>query len=237
MLLGFPAWIFTSYVGAQLILIALLWAVKQSGLAVIDDSNPAFQTSVAATAYALTLLIAIGFPWLVRQRKTTLSDIGLTRLPSWMDIFLSPAGLIVYLLASAALIAIFSAVVPGFDTSQAQEVGFQNLSGQSEYLLAFLTLIIIAPVAEEVLFRGYLFGKLKKYVPMWVAMIATSFLFGAAHGQWNVAIDTFALSIIMCSLREVTGSIWAGVLLHMMKNGIAFYFLFINPSFLNTIGG
>lgn len=237
MLIGLPAWIFTSYVAVQLVLIALLWVVKKTGLFVIDNNNPAYQTSVAAAVYALTLLIAIGIPWILRRRKTTLVDIGLTRLPSWMDILLSPAGLVIYLLASALLIAIFSAVMPGFDTSQAQEVGFQNLSGQTEYLLAFLTLIVIAPVAEEILFRGYLFGKLKQYVPVWAAIIATSILFGAAHGQWNVAIDTFALSIIMCSLREVTGSIWAGILLHMMKNGIAFYFLFINPSILNTLGG
>jgi len=41
----------------------------------------------------------------------------------------------------------------------------------------------------------------------------------------------------MIALREVTGSIWAGTLLHMLKNGIAFYFLFVNPTLLNTIGG
>jgi membrane protease YdiL (CAAX protease family) len=54
-------------------------------------------------------------------------------------------------------------------------------------------------------------------------------VFGAVHGQWNVAIDVFSLSLIMCGLREITGNIWAGALLHMLKNGLAFYILFINP--------
>ena len=94
-------------------------------------------------------------------------------------------------------------------------------------MLAFITLVVIAPVAEEVLFRGYLYGKLKKYVPVWAAILITSALFGLIHGTWNVAVDTFALSIILCLLRESTGGIWASILLHMIKNGIAFYFLFI----------
>jgi len=62
-----------------------------------------------------------------------------------------------------------------------------------------------------------------------VAALVTSLVFAAVHGQWNVAIDTFALSLVLCALREVTGTIWAGILLHMFKNAIAFYVLFIYP--------
>jgi membrane protease YdiL (CAAX protease family) len=93
-------------------------------------------------------------------------------------------------------------------------------------------LVVIAPFAEEILFRGYLYGKLRKSIPTWLAMVVTSALFGAIHAQWNVGVDVFVLSMVACSLREVTGGIWAGILLHMLKNGLAFYILFINPSFL-----
>jgi hypothetical protein len=102
--------------------------------------------------------------------------------------------------------------------------------------------VIIAPIAEEVLFRGYLLGKLKKSVPIWLAILITSLLFGAFHlvnsgnYSWNLAIDTFALSIVLCSLRVLTGSIWASILLHMVKNGIAFYLFFISPLLLVTLG-
>jgi membrane protease YdiL (CAAX protease family) len=47
--------------------------------------------------------------------------------------------------------------------------------------------------------------------------------------QWATALDTFALGIVAGSLRLLSGSIWAGMLLHAIKNGIAYYFLFINP--------
>ena len=117
-----------------------------------------------------------------------------------------------------------------------EDVGFRQLNQRYEYILAFTTLIIIAPIAEEILFRGYLYGKLKKFVPIWVAILVTSALFGSIHGAWNLAIDTFALSIVLCLLRESTGNIWASILLHMAKNGIAFYILFINPTLFTTLG-
>jgi membrane protease YdiL (CAAX protease family) len=62
-------------------------------------------------------------------------------------------------------------------------------------------------------------------------------LIAGASLQWNVAADTFALSLVLCTLRQITGNIWAGVLLHMIKNGIAYYFLFINPDLFRTLGG
>ena len=111
------------------------------------------------------------------------------------------------------------------------------MASQFEYVLAFISLVIVAPFAEEVLFRGYLFGKLQKYTSVWLSILITSLLFAVVHFQWNVGIDVFVLSIVLCLLRIVSGSLWPAILLHMVKNGVAFYFLFINPSLLSTLGG
>jgi len=229
-------WVLASFVVAQLVLVALLYVFNWIGVVFALDSAT-FNFVFAALSYALSLAIAVGVPWIVKKRRVSLADVGLSRLPSWMDIGMAPAGFVVYLLASASLVYVITQVIPGFNADQTQEVGFENISQRYEYLLAFITLVVVAPVAEETLFRGFLYGKLRKTVPIWLAMILTSVLFGAVHGQWNVGVDVFVLSLVMCSLREVTGSIWAGILLHMMKNGLAFYLLFINPSILHTIGG
>jgi membrane protease YdiL (CAAX protease family) len=64
-------------------------------------------------------------------------------------------------------------------------------------------------------------------MPAWLTTLVVSVLFGIAHGQWNVGIDVFALSVSMCVLRELTGSIWAGALVHIIKNLIAFIGVFV----------
>jgi membrane protease YdiL (CAAX protease family) len=236
-IVGLPIWVAMSFIAANFIIVIGLALAQAARIYIPDLEDPVFNTVFAALIYVLTLALTLGGPWLLRRRLTSKTDLGLSREPSWMDILLAPAGAVLYLFLSGLLVTLFSIGFPQIDLQQAQDVGFKNLSGNSQYLLAFITLVVVAPLAEEVLFRGYLYGKLRKHGPIWLSALITSVLFGLAHGQWNVAIDTFALSLILCSLREVTGSIWAGTLLHMMKNGLAFYLLFINPSLLDTLVG
>src|SRR5690606_8459309 len=100
----------------------------------------------------------IGLPWLVKK-STTKEQLGLNRLVSWLDILITPAGAIVYLLLSVILLNVASNVLPWFDINQAQDIGFEGLVFRYEYVLAFVTLVVLAPIAEEILFRGYLYGK------------------------------------------------------------------------------
>jgi membrane protease YdiL (CAAX protease family) len=236
MIPALAAWVFVSFIVASLLVEGAAYGVAKLGVSLKTIDPTVLNAVLAACIYALSLVVVIGVPWWVKHYRTTRTDLGLTRLPEWFDLLLAPAGFIVYLLGSGLVIYIVSQVVPGFNVNQQQNTGFSHMAQQYELLLAFVTLVIIAPLAEETLFRGYLYGKLRNYVPIWVAMLATSALFAFLHGQWNVGIDVFVLSLVMCTLREVTGSIWAGVLIHMIKNGLAFFLLFIYPLLHVTIG-
>lgn len=231
-----PIWMAVSLLAAVFGTKCLLTIfVITTGIKLESINSALLSAVVAAIIYVLTLVIIIGVPALIRHKRTSRADLGLTRLPTWTDIFITPAGFVVYIICSAVLLLVMTKLFPSIDAKQAQDVGFSQLTGRAEFILAFLTLVVVAPVAEEILFRGYLFGKLKKTAPIWVAILITSVIFGAAHGAWNLAIDTFALSVILCILRQITGSVWAPILLHMSKNAIAFYLLFINPSILTTL--
>ena len=60
-----------------------------------------------------------------------------------------------------------------------------------------------------------------------ISAVLVSIVFGIVHLQWNVGVNVFAMSLVACALREYTGTIHAGILLHMIKNGLAFYYLFV----------
>ncbi len=236
LLIALLAWVFVSFAMAQVVIVALIWLLKLIHVPFGAIDPTVLETAIAALIYIVTLGLVIGLPWLLKKRKTTLNDVGLDRLPTWTDVLMAPAGLVIYFVLSASLTFLATSFLPWFNASQPQDTGFSQLNFGYEYFLAFITLVVIAPVAEETIFRGYLLGKLRKFVPVWVAILATSVLFGAVHGAWNLAIDTFALSVVMSLLRQNTGSLWASILLHMTKNGIAFYILFINPTLLHTLG-
>jgi uncharacterized protein len=228
-LVVFPVWVLVAFFAAQFVVIGVLWLMDFTGNPATDFANQTVvEAVIAAVVYVVAFVITFGVPYLAKKRPVSLELLGIARLPSWGDIGLAPLAFIAYLIITASLLYLATNYIPGFPANQVQEVGFKFIGNEYERLIAFLTLVVIAPIAEEVLFRGYLFGKLLKRVPILPAMIVTSLVFGLVHGQWNVGLDTFALSMVMCTLRVITGSIWAGVLLHMMKNGIAFYLLFVN---------
>lgn len=242
-IIGLSIWTVAVFLIVQIVISFAVAGLVAIGVPLASLNLAVFNSIVAALIYILTLAVVIGVPFLLRRRRTTRDELGVGRLPSWLDIVLAPAAVVLYALISAFLLYLFSVAAPHIDLRQAQEIPFSGLSHQYEYILAFLILVILAPVAEELLFRGYLFGKMRKHAPFWLATLITSVLFGGLHLiagaslQWNVAVDTFALSLVLCSLRQITGNIWSGILLHIIKNGVAYYFLFINPDFFRTLGG
>lgn len=196
-------------------------------LAYLDETI--YNAVVMAVLYVVVTAVIVSVPWLVRNYRTTKEELGLTRLVSWGDIGMAMLSVVVYFLLAWLFLAAAKQLFPALDLAQAQETGFSSIKVYYQYALALAALVVVVPVIEEILFRGYFYGKLRRLMPLWVAALVTSLVFAAVHGQWNVAIDTFALSLVLCALREVTGTIWAGILLHMFKNAIAFYVLFIYP--------
>lgn len=226
---GLVAWTFFAFILAQAIGLAAIRSLEWAGVP-LSEINPAVFTTVAnALIYGLAIVLIIGVPWWVKKRRTSIVDIGLQRLPRWMDFVWLLAGVFVYLILTALVTGAAMVLFPQNNYTEAQDVGFTSLANHWEFILAFVSLVIVAPVAEEVIFRGYLFGKLRKYASVVISVILTSLLFAIAHFQWNVGLDTFALGVVLALLRVVSGSIWASILLHMLKNGVAFYFLFVNP--------
>lgn len=237
--LGVIAWVIGGFLLASLVvgLVAQLFVATGIHLDTINET--VLNTLTAALLYLIAALIVIGLPQRMNggRFRTDRRQLGAVRTVEFRDVAFAPAAFVVYFIATALVTGLVTHFVPNFNIDQAQDTGFTDLTQGYEYFLAFVTLVIMAPVAEELVFRGYLYGKLRRLVPVWLAILLTSAVFGLVHGQWNVGLDVFVLSLVLCSLREVTGSIWAGVLLHMLKNGLAFYLLFINPTFLHTIGG
>ena len=144
------------------------------------------------------------------------------------------------------MVAAVAVTFLGVDFKQAQQLPFDTttLYSQAQYAMIFFTLVVLAPLAEELLFRGYLYTKLRKINSVKVSVIITSLTFGLAHLaigsenlQWNVVLDTFVLSIFSCLLREYTGAVWDSVVLHAIKNSLAFYLLFINPIAIHSAVG
>lgn len=190
------------------------------------------QFAFGLLSYGLMLLMTIAY---LRARRLSIRDLGLVR-PRWSDLGRALIALVVYISTYLVAAAILKQLFPGLDLDQRQDLGFDDAEGAGYLALIFVLLVVIAPIAEEILMRGLLFTSLRRRSSFWIAAIVTSLLFAALHlggGEqgagplWIAAVDTFVLSLVLCYLRERTGRLWAGIGLHALKNGIAFSALFL----------
>ncbi|MGH7195703.1 MAG: lysostaphin resistance A-like protein [Candidatus Saccharimonadales bacterium] len=182
-------------------------------------------------AEAITVALIFGF---VRLKKAKFSSIGLQR-PKWQDLPLAFIGVVIYFVIYFVAVAILSKLIPSFNVSQSQSIGFATSTAGWRLILVLLSLVILPPIAEEIMFRGFLYSGLRRRLPFAAALIITSLLFAAPHllesksgGLLYIAgVDTFILSSVLCFIREKTGRIYAGMGAHGLKNFVAFAALFL----------
>lgn len=170
----------------------------------------------------------------LRRRKATLQSIGFIGRPVWSDAGRAVVGYFAYMAFYIVVATLVDRLLPVVDLNQRQQIGYDQVS--SFHLpLVFVSLVVLPPLVEELVVRGFLYTGLKRRLPVIYAAILTSFVFAVAHLQagssapllWVAAIDTFILSMILIKLREQTGNLWAPILLHALKNFVAFLSLFV----------
>lgn len=82
----------------------------------------------------------------------------------------------------------------------------------------WISVVIMAPLVEELTFRGFVYTRLKQGMPKWIAALVTSLVFGAVHGTIIWAIYTFIFSMCLIYVFERTNSLWSCILFHMSFN-------------------
>lgn len=203
---------------------AIYVAVSGSSLEELTDQN-----SVGANfgIYAVAELLTLGaFLLVVMIKQEKLSNYGVTFKgigKIWMVI---PAFFMYF--AATIIVQLIAGFFISEETLQAeQQLGFEGAAAVWELVLAFVALVVIAPFVEELLFRGFLFNELRKDWSFIVTALVTALLFGLAHMQLNVGLDTFVLALPLAYLIEKTRTLSAPILLHAAKNMVAFTILFI----------
>lgn len=177
--------------------------------------NPDFLMTVTAIATASTLLL--GIIWYRKHRPVR--DASFKEVSNG-TLFLSLAlmGVSLQCLISMCLNIIYpllpQVLIEEYDALM------ETLLGGSVWLSLFVT-VILAPLAEELLFRGVTMRKAEKIMPFMAANILQAILFGIYHGNLIQGTYAFAMGLILGFVVEYFHSIWASILLHAFVNGSA----------------
>lgn len=159
---------------------------------------------------------AVGFAWLRGRPRRW--QFGLRSTPLWR---------------TAGLALLVTVLVLGF------EVGFTELAGVDEgdtdplgtgegttAAIAFsLAAIVVAPVAEELFFRAFLYRALRNRLRVWSACAINAAIFSIVHVQYlfepKIFVIIGAFAVGACLLYEATGSVFAPIAMHAIFNTLA----------------
>ncbi len=87
--------------------------------------------------------------------------------------------------------------------------------------IAFAVLAVaIAPVFEELLFRGVIFNALLRYLPVGAAATISGIVFGAFHLSWSAFVPLASSGIVLAFVYYRSGSLVASMLTHALFNAI-----------------
>ncbi len=177
---------------------------------------------------ALYLLFLAGIAVLLRWRGLTWAQLGLRR-PPLLPVLLVPV------LAFGQLIAVGVAnlaVMLALGLTNLENPQIKSLTGGQgfawrNFLTALVVAAVLAPIVEELIFRGLIFGWLRSRLPLWLAVIVSAAVFAAAHVIPILFPALFVMGVILALAYQRTNSLVVNILLHAAQNTFAVTAIFI----------
>jgi uncharacterized protein len=226
--LGVPAWaplvvvmvmfacVLVATIATQIFAEVVGWDVER---AVASDEATIFLTAVLDASMVAGTLLVVG--WLADRRPRAV-DFGL-RLVPWR-------GALGWTLAAYASFWIaggISGLLLG--QPEEQDIVTELKAEDSALIVAGIAVMVclLAPLAEEFFFRGFLLRVLRERTDVPIAVIVTGLAFGLVHlpsGDWRGAIVLALFGMALCGLFLLTSSLLPCIMLHAFHNSITFGF-------------
>ena len=160
--------------------------------------------------------------WRMKKRKIPLSELGS------LEIQRKPLFLSIFLLAVFLLLEEFYFYVLGIEMPES----FIEFMLAEPILLGFISVVVVAPIIEEFLFRGFLYSQLRRsFLRDWGAVAVSSLVWTAIHFQYEVGIlfFLFLFGLFLGYFRIKYNSLLIPVALHALNNLIAFMLIIYLP--------
>ncbi len=184
------------------------------------------QDSMMISLVSGLLTLAVFFLIPLVRRRAPLDFFSIRKIPPWTV----PMMILFGITASYSLNAILNAIpIPKeilHQYSQSMEPMFTKTDA-----VTLLSVVVVAPILEELLFRAIPIRQFSRILPRWVAVILSSLLFGVAHGDIIQSCYATALGLLLGLIYVRYGSVLPSILFHIGFNAAA-YLLELFPAHL-----
>lgn len=230
--------VWLTLLGALLLLIAL---ARSAGDEVSEDGDgPAHPLARAAGGVALLLVALFALPFAMPATPTTpllqglllaLAHVALALVLSstprraWLGFSLRPRGWWLLVAPVVGVAARFSGGLLSRLIPSTAVAPVEALATMPSGMLAFAAVAVVAPIAEEVFFRGFLYGALAGRFGQRAALLGSTLVFALIHlpqqwGAWGAFASVAALGLVLGLLRRYSHGTVAPALAHLTHNAV-----------------
>jgi membrane protease YdiL (CAAX protease family) len=210
------------------VILGIIVAEALPASAVDELSTETGQVVLGGSAFYLSLGLAT---WLVivRRKRLPWSSLGFVSVRPRILLTMIPAGFGLLIL-NALLLAPVSFLL-GLGSEERADEQQESFSPDGagfpavEYLGLFFLLAFVAPLIEELLFRGLLYGYLRGRAGVALSVIVSALVFAVLH---VVIPPLFVMGAILAVLAERNRSLWPSIALHATNNGLIVIILAIS---------
>lgn len=184
-----------------------------------EEGNAAYYNN-AILLTGLTGIVTM-LPCLYFYRKDRRARVagGLIRTERPRRLSLGECVLILLMGAGFAQFAnMFVSMIGSFLKAEEYQETMSQMTDGKSMLFLIICMGVIAPIAEEIVFRWLIYLRLRDYMRAGTAMVISGVFFGVYHGNLVQGVYASILGILFAYLLELTGSLWTSVLLHMGAN-------------------
>jgi uncharacterized protein len=222
-------WDWTDVLLSVPLAVVLIGAI-QLGLAgvtlpLMPQHDPELRTAITRFLSGLSLyagVVGAVVLLVVGRRRAPLSALGWRPASTRWLLLAIPLALAGYVLVLIAGV-IGNLLFPHAHNGQPQAV--RDAFGHYQ-LLAVVAVSVIAPIAEETFFRGFVYGWLRRRAPLGAAVMLSALVFSAAHAELALLIPIFVLGCMLALVYEHSGSLLPGMIIHAVFNLIGVTLIF-----------
>jgi uncharacterized protein len=205
-------------VGIPLLLLAV--SIEVAVVSIFDPNLKALGAKLALQALLAATLAGVAFLLAGDEgRPAQPATLGLRRPPA-SAFGIALVGLVVYF----AFAILYGSFVGPHQKDITRSLGYGRGAGAS--IAVGILIVLAAPIAEEIFFRGFLFGGLRRRLPFVAAAVISAAIFGAFHytgtGSVTLLPQLAALGLVQAWIYERSGSIVPTIGVHMVNNALAF---------------
>ena len=184
---------------------------------------PGVAVAIAISTLAFEAWVGGAVLIVARHRGLSFGDLGFVQPRAWSFVLLAVCG--AYAVEIGYAVAVWGIQqLTGLDLSRfnaGNGIPEELRGSRLVWAIIGVSVVVAAPLGEELFFRGLVFRALRPRLPLWLALLSSGVAFACMHFNLSVVVPFTLIGMIFAWAYRASGSLWTTIAAHAILNGVS----------------